>query len=1672
MADPRWKDALLELAKLISVFDESGSPDFGWFGDPIGKGTANLPARRDHFGKLIQALAGRGPMDSPEYDATHVWETLLDSPVELGFAWTKPEHDLRLGIGSKASFTVGQQKLALGALVGLVKVAGDQLDHDFGRVVFTGQLPVPPFLKSAQIAGTIAPDTQQLQLAIGDASQTCSISPFSNANVHWDFARQAVFALCCWLRWEAAKPNASEVFKRIANHLLPLFGTDGKGIAPFPLFDGHVPAKMGTVPDFGPWADSMVADGGKGAMTGLWHLRALVTGNESKDMFGGSAYVPLHSLGGLPGTIDQQGWLAGLGSLVLQNVPAGAAGHGVYLGVIWDAAKLDSFKLVLRVIGTGGDATVDIVALTKAANGKWSVGGTPPTFATFSSVLAAGMPASANPYIEVVSATATQIVLKLGKGLLDFTGPFGGTWALALTVTITAGPPARVVFGIGIGPKGAPLVELKLGGAQPVDLSHPKPSAVLALLGQGQHAAVLASIGTLLDEVVGPPPKAPTAATALAMLHAAAATNELEFEAGPLTIGLKSEASQKLVLEVELEIKGLDPDDELPIHIGGVTAKFGLQVAPTVDIRSLSFGLLDMRLGQLGLGGTIGEMLPDLREAQGLDLRLGYGAGGIELAGEGAIPIQQAIGPFQLSTLRFEFDKDSLDVGVDGQFSMGGVVIAPYGLGVSIPFDGGVPDLRLDGLGLSFDASGLTMTGMFARVQGPNGDDYLGAAVLGVFDLFELAAIGGYTDIPDGKGGSEPSLFIFASLEAPLGGPPYCFITGLAGGFGFNRKLAKVERVSDHPLLKVMKGEAIDTNDMIGSLTKLGQQFLPEKGEWWIAAGVQFTSFAFIAGKLLAVLSVGKSFRIELIGSAAFGLDPVAYFELDFGVFVDAESFLLRADLSPNSYIIHPDIFSLHGSFGLGVWYGGEHAGDFVLSIGGYHPYWLVPAHYPQLDRVGVKAVVYDFVHFEVSAYFALTPRAIMTGAAISLWAEFAGISAGLDVYVDVLIQWDPFYLSGRMGVALWFVFMGRHEISVDLQIWTPELGGIATVDLALISFDVAFGADPNQDPPLEFWQFVDSQLKVPATPTSSGMAALSAFDDGQDAGLLKLDVVWGRAVEKSESEGTGQEGLQASKPILVGPEFGLRLRSRMPAGPASGTVVKSGTQVAIEGEIDLPLCGIDDLDSKLWLKAPGVQQPQVGTDSLISMFPAAQFGTDFESSNANNSRQLAAEEAGAEVKVPAIEGLALHFHPDFQPSAAANWIIRSSEEPSVGTERYPLPLDVPGKAGIGRQVGKVGKAGLSRLASLRTTSALLSAKPAAAVAPATLAIADVPRTIRRAKPVGVLAAAAGIQRVAVPLSPARRSELAAIELELIQPEVRIGRQVRGTQRIAKMVQRGPALLGAAQMGMVSKLGADPRKPSMSVAAGKAAMLRLGDLRVRGQAVVTGNQTLRLVFVSRFGRPVGDAFVHGSGSLMLPRGTRSVIAFGEGNDAPVLGHAPPLAREVVGVDQDSLLIAIGHNDFVARGCSIESNARLPDRADPLDVVMGAELLRRSTLVELGFPALPAEASVIVVLRAKTRTPGPVLDRLAWSSLDADLGTPQVLAQPGRVALVFPARATQPWTLRAELLRDFEFHGLAACPRSVEASLAALRADPSWDLVDDRWTPAADSTSTVRLELVR
>ena len=50
----------------------------------------------------------------------------------------------------------------------------------------------------------------------------------------------------------------------------------------------------------------------------------------------------------------------------------------------------------------------------------------------------------------------------------------------------------------------------------------------------------------------------------------------------------------------------------------------------------------------------------------------------------------------------------------------------------------------------------------------------------------------------------KPSLFVFAGLDTPLGGPPAFYVTGLMGGFGYNRslKLPAQDQLFQFPFIK------------------------------------------------------------------------------------------------------------------------------------------------------------------------------------------------------------------------------------------------------------------------------------------------------------------------------------------------------------------------------------------------------------------------------------------------------------------------------------------------------------------------------------------------------------------------------------------------------------------------------------------------------------------------------------------------------------------------------------------------------------------------------------------------------------------------------------------------------------------------------------------------------
>ena len=353
----------------------------------------------------------------------------------------------------------------------------------------------------------------------------------------------------------------------------------------------------------------------------------------------------------------------------------------------------------------------------------------------------------------------------------------------------------------------------------------------------------------------------------------------------------------------------------------------------------------------------IGSLLPDLNKISGFNLSVDWTAGKtIEISGGGTISIQQTLGPFDIGSLTVSVKNNTtIKIGIDLTFSLGPITVSTHDLGFQVGLGNG-PTLPpfLDGLGLSMNTSFISrwLTGLF----GVSGSDYVGGASRQRRRYRSSSAPSAVTQRSPAARRCSSS----RSLVAPLGGMPWMFITGVAGGFGLNRKLPPVMPIDQHPFLKVMSGDLKLTSGVAAQLQQLGQEFAPQKGEFWVAGGIQFISFGLIHGKVIVAVAFGHDFSLQLIGAASFGLSPVAYFEIDIAVTVDEEKFLLVASLSPNSPMSHRSqkglLSLLRGDFALGVWHSGPHAGDFLLSIGGYHPYYTKPDYYPSLEPRRRKA--------------------------------------------------------------------------------------------------------------------------------------------------------------------------------------------------------------------------------------------------------------------------------------------------------------------------------------------------------------------------------------------------------------------------------------------------------------------------------------------------------------------------------------------------------------------------------------------------------------------------------------------------------------------------------------------------------------------------------------------
>lgn len=463
----------------------------------------------------------------------------------------------------------------------------------------------------------------------------------------------------------------------------------------------------------------------------------------------------------------------------------------------------------------------------------------------------------------------------------------------------------------------------------------------------------------------------------------------------------------------------------------------------------------------------------------------------------GSTSVQKKLGPLFLSNISASYSNQILDITLTGGFTIGPFTATLIGLSFGSELTAFTPTFNLSGLSFDYNSPPLRIEGGIDKVptaQLPSGTKLEYAGELSVqAEEFGLSAIASYAEL---TAGDLPSFFIFAEIDAVLGGPPWFIVEGLMGGFGYNMSLTvpTLSEVGDFPLLAIgaatgsSNSQASDTLSVLQGTTAgpvSGEKVdwvVPTQGDYWLAAGIKFNSFEIIQGQVLLTVDFGKDLVFAVLGMASITLpvpeggntsDSFVYLELTLEAVLapDDGYFMAGASLTPNSFVLTRDCH-VTGGFACYIWFGNNpHAGEFVLTVGGYHPAFPVPSYYPMVSRLGFNWQVASNISMTGDCYFAITPSFGMAGGSLNVLYQAGPVKAWFDAVINLLVAWHPFAFIGDISVSIGAsvrldLLFCHATVSVSLgaaiQIWGSPLGGKVKVHIVIVTVTIGFGSSED----------------------------------------------------------------------------------------------------------------------------------------------------------------------------------------------------------------------------------------------------------------------------------------------------------------------------------------------------------------------------------------------------------------------------------------------------------------------------------------------------------------------------------------------------------------------------------------------------------------------------------
>jgi hypothetical protein len=463
--------------------------------------------------------------------------------------------------------------------------------------------------------------------------------------------------------------------------------------------------------------------------------------------------------------------------------------------------------------------------------------------------------------------------------------------------------------------------------------------------------------------------------------------------------------------ELELTL-GIQPDGlVLVLSAGSLDSFLGSVLGATEARVDVPFGLSWSNRTGLGLAAGAGfeiSLHPEISVAgvhiDRVDIALALGTEAEpELALRAAAAVSGELGPvsFAADALGAELPVVFVD-GNAGPLDISFRIVLPTGVGIGV------------------DVAGVVSGGGFLDID-PEAGRYAGIAELDILGV-GLVAVGIVeTKIPGAPG--EWSMFL--SLAARF--------TGIQLGFGFTLNgvggLVGIDRgLDDEALGEAVRTGALDAilfpEDPIANATRILAEidavFPAARGQYVFGPIVKIgwgtpTLIEIDAG---VVIQLPEPLTISLLGALSAVLPreetPILELHVNFAGTLHLTEGTLKIDASLNGsqvagFLITGDM-AVRSSF--------LDDPGFLVSFGGFHPKFVPPDDFPELDPVGVALDTGEALRVSVGGYFALTSNSVQFGARADLWAGAEGFSIEGGTSFDTLIYFEPFSFSIRL--RLW----------------------------------------------------------------------------------------------------------------------------------------------------------------------------------------------------------------------------------------------------------------------------------------------------------------------------------------------------------------------------------------------------------------------------------------------------------------------------------------------------------------------------------------------------------------------------------------------------------------------------------------------------------------------------